>query len=260
MGGQNLFKIFPAEGPGVRIRGGHRLWAAPERKEVTWVLDNDPVEFHNLDDGLRISGAPETATGLRKEIELRFCKEPAEVQVVHRITNQNPWTIELAPWALTQAAPGGVALCGFPPRGKHPDQLLPTHPLVMWAYTKLGDPRWRWGEQFFALRQDPVAEEPQKAGLFHVHSWAAYLLGGELFFKYAKADPALRYPDFGCSLELFTNRFMMEVETLGPLQSITPGATIVHTERWILLRGVHMPDLSDASIAAALEPVFERVF
>jgi hypothetical protein len=259
-GGQNLFKIFPDEAPGVRIRGGHRLWVAPERKEVTWVVDNDPVEFTNLDDGLRITGAPEPATGLRKEFELHFCDRPDEVAVVHRITNQNPWAIELAPWTLTQAAPGGIALSGFPPRGKHPDQLLPTHPLVMWAYTKLGDPRWTWGDRFFALRQDPEAAEPQKTGLFHVHSWMAYLLGGDVFFKYSQADQAQRYPDFGCSVELFTNRFMMELETLGPLQTIAPGATIEHKERWILLRGVTLPDLSDASIAAALDPVFKRIF
>jgi hypothetical protein len=257
-GGQNLFKIFPDEGPGVRVRGGHRLWVAPERKEVTWVLDNDPVEFENLSDGLRIVGAAEPATGLRKELTVRFGASPDEVEVVHRITNHNVWAIELAPWTLTQAAPGGVALCGFPPRGKHPEALLPTHPLVMWAYTKLADPRWTWGERFFSLRQDPEAAEPQKAGLFHAHSWVAYLLGNEVFFKYAKADPALSYPDFGCSVEVFTNRFMMELETLGPIQKLQPGGSVEHSERWILLRGVELPDLSDDSIAAALRPALER--
>jgi len=28
-------------------------------------------------------------------------------------------------------APNGTAIFGFPPRGKHPEVLLPTNPLVM---------------------------------------------------------------------------------------------------------------------------------
>ncbi len=258
-GGENLFKIFPDEGPGVRVRGGHRLWVAPERKEVTWVLDNDPVEFATLENGLHVTGALESSTGLQKEMTIHFGPCPNEVEIVHRIVNRNVWAIELAPWTLTQAAPGGIALSGFPPRGKHPEMLLPTHPLVMWAYTKLGDPRWTWGERFFALRQDPEAAEPQKIGLFHEHAWTAYLLGNEIFFKYSKADPTRSYPDFGCSVEIFTNRFMMELETLGPLGKLQPGESIEHTERWILLRDVKLPDLSDASIAKALQPALERV-
>ncbi len=259
VGGQNLFKIFPDEGPGVRVRGGHRLWVAPERQEVTWVLDNDPVQFENIEDGLRVVGAVEPSTGLQKYLTIRFSPRPDEVEIVHRIVNRNVWGIELAPWTLTQAAPGGIAFSGFPPRGKHPEKLLPTNPLVMWAYTKLADPRWTWGERFFALRQDPEAAEPQKTGLFNEHGWTAYLLGNEIFFKYSKADPAQSYPDFGCSVELFTNRFMMELETLGPLKKLAPGEAVEHTERWILLRDVKLPDLSDASIAAALDPALKRV-
>jgi hypothetical protein len=258
-GGPNLFKIFPDEPPGVRIRGGHRLWVAPERKEVTWVVDNDPVEFTELADGLRMTGAVEPATGLEKSMTVRFGEGADEVEIAHRIVNRNVWAVEVSPWTLTQMAPGGIALSGFPPRGTHPECLLPTHPLVMWAYTKLADPRWTWGDRFFALRQDPDAPEPQKIGLFHRHAWSAYLLGDQVFFKYAQADPALVYPDFGCSVELFTNRFMLELETLGPLGRIPPGGSVEHTERWILLGGVRLPDCSDDSIAAALAPALARI-
>ena len=258
-GGPNLFKIFPDEGAGVRVRGGHRLWVAPERREVTWVTDNDPVDLTCTEDSLRVTGTVESDTGLQKEIIIRFEPDPRSVLVAHRIVNRNPWAIELAPWALTQTAPGGIALCGFPPRGRHPEMLLPTNPLVMWAYTKLGDSRWTWGEQFFALRQDPEAAEPQKIGLFNEHSWMAYLLGAEVFFKWTNADPAKTYPDFGCSIEIFTNRFMMELETLGPMEKIQPGESIEHTEHWILLNGVRLPEVSDGHIAAALRPVLDRI-
>ncbi len=258
-GGKNVFKIFPDEPAGARIRGGHRLWVAPEREEVTWIKDNDPVELRELEDGLTVVGAVEKASGLQKELTIRFGSCPNQVDVLHRITNRTPWPIEFAPWALTQAAPGGVAISGFPPRGKHPEVLLPTHPQVMWAYTKLGDPRWTWGERFFALRQDPEAAEPQKTGLFHTKAWMAYLAGSDLFVKWSEADAARRYPDFGCSVELFTNRFMMELETLGPLARVEPGETVEHVEHWMLLANVRLPELSDDAIAKALQPALERI-
>lgn len=257
--GRNLFKVFPDEGPGVRVRGGHRLWVAPERKEVTWIADNDPVDLRRLDDGLRVVGAVEPATGLQKEMTIRFAPDDLSVFVSHGIVNQNPWAIELAAWALTQTAPGGVALCGFPPRGTHPEMLLPTNPLVMWAYTKLADPRWTWGERFFALRQDAEAAEPQKIGLFNEHAWVAYVLGNEAFFKFTHADPGRPYADFGCSVEIFTNRSMMELETLSPMMRIQPGESITHREQWVLLDGVQLRDLSDAHVAAALRPALDRV-
>jgi hypothetical protein len=110
-----------------------------------------------------------------------------------------------------------------------------------------------------ALRQDPDAAEPQKIGLFRPTSWVAYRLGSDLFFKWSAADPAGAYPDFGCSLEIFTNRFMMELETLGPITKVEPNQTVEHIEHWMLLRDVALSDLSDSSIGQALEPAFFRI-
>ena len=58
------------------------------------------------------------------------------VDVMHRIRNTTLLPLEFAPWALTMMAQGGVAITGFPPRGKHPEVLEATNPLVMWAYTR----------------------------------------------------------------------------------------------------------------------------
>ena len=93
---------------------------------------------------------------------------------------------------------------------------------------------------------------PQKAGLFAEHSWAAYSVQDELFAKVARADAGAEYPDFGCSVEMFTNQNMLEIETLGPLRLVEPGAAVEHIEQWSLHR---LPDLTratDAQLGEAL--------
>ncbi|MBY0374933.1 MAG: DUF4380 domain-containing protein, partial [Bryobacteraceae bacterium] len=51
-GGQNFFKEYSAElggtgEPDWKIRGGHRIWVAPEKGSITYELDNHPVEILN---------------------------------------------------------------------------------------------------------------------------------------------------------------------------------------------------------------------
>src|SRR5689334_22463085 len=70
-GGPNLFRVpSTAPGPNERVKGGHRLWVAPEREEVTWVADNEPVEI-TFDEGtVDIRGQVESQTGLRKSMRI----------------------------------------------------------------------------------------------------------------------------------------------------------------------------------------------
>ena len=53
--------------------------------------------------------------------------------------------------------------------------------------------------------------------------------------------PGNSYADFGCNFETFTNEDMLEVESLGPLARIEPGAAVEHVENWFLFRNVPMP-------------------
>ncbi len=104
------------------------------------------------------------------------------------------------------------------------------------------------------LRQDPKIADPQKIGLFNPNTWAAYLLGSDLFLKQIKADPARTYPDFGCSFETFTNAEFLELETLGPLTRIEPGKSAEHTERWTLQRNVRISRWRDTELDKVLLP------
>jgi hypothetical protein len=133
--------------------------------------------------------------------------------------------------------------------------LLPTNPLVMWAYTNFGDPRWKFTSKYMGLRQDPKMAEPQKTAFFNLNSWGAYLLNGELFIKRYTADPSGTYPDMGVSFETFTNGDMLELETIGPLRKLLPGGVVEHVERWSMHRDVKISAFTDVELDRAVKPL-----
>jgi hypothetical protein len=156
-------------------------------------------------------------------------------------------------------AQGGTVVSGFPPRGHHPQNLEATNPLVMWAYTNLADPRWKFTRKYLTLHQDPNNSEAQKLGMFNQNTWAAYILNDEVFVKRTGADPSRQYPDFGCSFETFTNNEFLEVETLGPLTKVTPGKTVELVEHWGLFRNVKIDAVTDDELDRAIQPLVESI-
>jgi len=250
---ENLFKEFPetlgkSGGDKWLPIGGHRLWTAPESTAYSYAPDNSAVQVKVEGSQLEATQPVEPSTGIQKQMTIRLAEAGSAVEVRHRITNHNVWAIELAAWAMTMMAPGGVSFAALPPRGTHEENLLPTNPLVMWAYTDFSDPRWKLNRKYVILRQDPKSTTPQKTGLFNADTWAGYLLGSVLFLKRSEADAAKTYPDFGCSYETFTNAEFLEMETLGPMTRLAPGASVDHTERWSLHRNVRLEQWRDAEI------------
>jgi hypothetical protein len=246
VGGPNLLHEDPAlagltGGSDWRPYGGHRLWHAPEAKPRTYAPDNGPVDCEVQADRAVLTQAVEPSTGIRKTLELGLV--PGGLELVHRLANLNPWPVELAPWAITVMAPGGVAILPQEPFAPHPDfpdtaepggvpGYLPVRSMVLWSYTRLSDPRWDFRDRFVLVKQDPALSAPLKFGVDNRRGWCAYLnAGGMLVKRFVWREGAV-YPDSGCNNEVFTNREMLEVETLGPLAVLAPGAAVEHRERW----------------------------
>ncbi|MCL4417259.1 MAG: hypothetical protein M1365_11275, partial [Actinobacteria bacterium] len=121
-------------------------------------------------------------------------------------------------------------------RSHNPENLLPARPLVLWSYTVMSDPRWTWGGRYIQLEQDPESENAQKIGLFNNLGWAAYYLKGYLFVKKFNVFKDFEYPDMNSNMETFTNKDIIEFETLGPLLEIAPGSFAEHKESWYLFK------------------------
>jgi len=260
-GGRNVMKNYPemlgkSGEKAWMIRGGHRLWFAPEHPVATYHPDNGPVEARAIRGGVRLRSAPEVPNGIQKEIDVVLDAARPHIRLTHRIRNVGRRTVELAPWALSVMAPGGTAIVGLPPRGRHPRDLLPNQHLVLWPYTDLGDPRLTVSTRAILLRQQPRSK-PQKIGLSNPEGWAAYAVHGCLFVKRFAFDPKAAYPDVGCNTELFTNADMLEVESLGPLVRLAAGRTMEHVEDWYLFAGV--PAIrTEADVDRHVRPLLAR--
>lgn len=262
IGGQNLFKEFDDQlgksgESDFQPRGGHRLWKAPEDFATTWTADNFSVDISATSSGVIARAPIERASGLQKTIEIALAQSGAEVTLTHHIVNRSEHALTFAPWALTMMAQSGVAIAGFPPRVPYPENLLPTHPLVLWAYTDFTDPRVTLTHKYLVLRQDPAAPLPQKLGLFSENNWSSYFLNGELFVKRARASLSKQYPDFGCSFETYTNNEFLELETLGPIREVRPGESVEHEERWALHRNIDLSEFTDSAIDRAVLPLIQ---
>ncbi len=258
VGEVNEFKEYPEEagrtgGVEFHLYGGHRLWHAPEDTVRTYFPDNYTVSARAYARFLRVTQLTEPTTGIQKEMDIRLATQTTHVQVIHRLTNNNLWDIELAAWALSVMEIGGVAILPLPPRGEHPNDKLPTSNLVLWPYTDLADPRWTLGKRFILFRQNPRWPRPQKIGALVPDGWIAYARSGHLFVKKFDFFADGIYPDLGSSVEFFNRVDMAEMETLSPSVVLAPGETLEHVEDWRLLKDVPQPE-SEADVEKYVEP------
>ncbi len=261
IGEENEFREFPdllerGDSDAWHVYGGHRLWHAPEHLVRTYVPDNQPVETRDFGSFLRTIQPVEKSTGIRKEMDISIHPQRASVKVIHRLTNENLWDVELAPWAPTLLERSGKAFVPFGPRGVHPTDCLPTMTIALWPYTDMADPRFHWGTRYAVVRQDPSITRPQKVGISSSLGWCAYLRHGHLFVKTFTWVPNARYPDLGSSVTVFINDMSLELETLAPLSLVPAGKSVEYEEHWNLFKDVPDPtdeDEIDATIASRVE-------
>lgn len=258
-GGPNLFKEFPDQvgrttGTEWLSFGGHRLWHAPEVAPRTYALEFEPVSSAWHDGVLSLTTKVEPSTGIRKEFDIRL--DGGRVDVVHRLVNENLWTVEVSPWCLSVMEGGGRALVPQEPFVEHGVSFEPARPLVLWKFTRMNDPRYTWGDRLIQLRQDDSVPTKQKIGLANRQGWAMYQLGAQLFVKTFDHIEGARYPDLGCNCELFTMPGFLEVETLGPLTALAPGQGVSHRETWHLFDSVTLP-AAEPGLVDALKPYLE---
>lgn len=242
IGAQNAFGELPEQMGGVgekewMIRGGHRLWVAPEEKPKSYELDNAPITIRTRPGGIRAVQAPGPYAHVQKTMDITLVERRNEVQVVHRLTNKGRQAITLAPWALTVMAKRGVAIIPLPAKISHTKCLTHNQNWSLWGYTDLSDPRWTIGQRYVLFRQDP-RREPNKIGMAHREGWVAYLRNDLLFIKKFQRIPGATYPDSDVNFETFSNQQFLEIESLGPLVTLRPGQTATHAETWTLHRGV----------------------
>lgn len=262
VGGDNLFyvneNLLGKTGGDKWVNyGGHRLWHAPEDPVRTYVPDNGPVEIVETEEGgVEFRQPIEQQTGIQKTLYIEL-DEGAGVQVEHQLRNHGLWAVDLAIWGLSVMAAGGTAIMPLPERGTHPEALLPNTQLIFWPYSDLSDPRWSLGREYILLHQDSSAEHPQKFGAAVRDGWLAYVNNGVMFMKQFDYSPFSTYPDLGCNGEIFTNKVMLEVESLSRFYRLEPDTSVVHGEDWTLFQNVPTP-ANDTDVREHIQPLVDQ--
>lgn len=243
IGEQNLFAEIEGEQGGSdeeewMLRGGHRLWAAPEAKPETYELDNTPIQIEEIDGGIRTRQPVGPLTGLVKTMDIMLETDSTQVTILHSLQNVSQKPVTAAPWALSVMSPGGMAIIPMPRKIAHTERLTHNQEWSIWGYTNLNDPRWSFGSRYVLFRHDPE-KGPSKIGMAHREGWVGYLLGEFLFVKRFEWLGGAKYPDGGVNFETFANEEFLEVESLGALTTLEPDESVSHEEQWELYQ--HVP-------------------
>ena len=209
--------------------GGHRIWSAPEVMPETYLPDNSKVEAIFDDGVLTLTPAK---TKFDKQFELVIAMgDDCSVTVENKITNCSDKAAEVAPWSVTGLAAGGVELI---PLCRDDNGFLPNRTVALWSYSDINDHRFTLADGYAILRQDPKEKKAFKAGFNVTGKQVIYIKGHNILRLCFDGYEPVRYPDFCCNYETYTNDLFLECEILGELKSYLPGETASIKEKWEL--------------------------
>lgn len=212
---------------GWRLRGGHRLWVAPE-SDRTYAPDNEPISYKLTECGVEIEQGADTRLCAVKR--MRITLRDSEVEVVHSITNVGCDTLTASLWPISVMAPGGVE--------RIPLEIVkgpkPNYTLSMWYHSSLADPRLSFGKEEIKIEWQQL-DYPFKLGVGHPKLPVCYENGENTFIVNYDLQNNAEYTDGGVSFETYFSKYMVEIESLSPLYHIAPGECVEHTERWSIL-------------------------
>lgn len=213
--------------------GGHRLWYAPEDPRRTCLPDDAPVDITAAENGISVTQPVEAQTGIQKSLTITLPRRDARVVIDHTLHNRGDLPIELAPWAITQLQPGGVAILPQATASVDEYGVLPNRHIALWPYTPINSSCITWGDRYVFITAT-MLEGALKIGFPNPRGWLGYVWGDVLFVKHAVYHPDAAYFDRGCSSECYCNPRCLELETLGPRTTLAPGAAVTHREIWAL--------------------------
>ena len=234
VGEENVFfaqpkdmKEFTTEN-GWRLRGGHRLWLAPESEE-DYYADNKPIEYEIRGETVRLTQAVDPSLKVVKSMDISLADN--KVKITHRILNTGKIR-KIALWSLSVMKGGGVTTIPLPERTGGFDPLVR---ISAWDYTDLGDERLKFGKNEIKIFQRK-GERKLKIGVGHPAGAITYENGDTIFKKYIPLYSEKKYADGGVSFETYVSDYMTEIEGLSSLKTVLPNKTATYTETWELCR------------------------
>ncbi len=213
---------------GWRVYGGHRLWKAPESKDI-YYPDNDAISYEISDGKITIRQKNDPWINVEKTMEISFLSNDS-LQITHIIKNTDSQAKTFSVWPVTSVAPGGTE---YIPLHYAQSGSAPLHKISTWYYTSLGDERAEYKRDLITLRHKPN-DLLYKIGISHPAGPITYTNKGVVFEKSFEIDKDKEYPDGNVSYETYMCNYMVEMESLSPLYTVEAGRCAEHKEIWKL--------------------------
>ena len=241
-GGKNLLLWQPGKYRRGKwdLMGGHRLWATrpgADEAEETYATDNRPCAVQISPNGFTVTGALDPVQKVRRGFKITAFSADL-IAVDHFLRNESDMLWSGGLWGLT---------CTVPSKGV--TYTVPLGDGSAWDHATIVAFR-TWGgghggvgfdDQQFSFTKDAMVLKPSgrenkrmvraDAGIIACYNPAQKLS----FIKYSVYQPSGNYP-LGTNLALYVGplNFMVEMETMGPVETVKPGDIAHHREIWRL--------------------------
>lgn len=224
------------------LRGGHRVWVTrPQADECedTYAPDNGPCKVEILKDGFRVTGGKSPVNATRRGFSVRAVADD-RLEVDNFLINDSDMLSSGGVWALTCTLPGKGARYAIPlGDGSTWDNFSLVHFRTWAGHGKGGfnDPQIAVGDEVLVVTPRGVENKRMvqaPRGILAMSDAAR----GLTFAKKVDWLPGRQYPlHMNLAFYIGPDNFMVEMETMGPEQTLKPGETLVHRETWVLRKG-----------------------
>lgn len=224
------------------LRGGHRVWVTTpgaDECEDTYATDNEPCEFQIGEDGFVVIGAENQVNKTRRGFRVSVINDTM-IEVDNFVVNTGNMLYSGGIWALT---------CTLPTQGA--EYAVPVGDGSSWDHFNMvffrewaGHGQGGFNDPQITVENDIVRIRPEgQENKRMIQSHAGIIamsdpVNNATFAKHVCHDPAASYPlNTNIAFYIGPDNFMVEMETMGPEETLKPGAELHHLETWVLRDG-----------------------
>jgi hypothetical protein len=217
-----------------QLRGGHRLWTTrpgADESEETYLPDDAPCEVREVPRGVAIT-APPNPSQIEKTMTVRARGTGWSIE--HRLRNVGDMLWSGGAWALTCTLPASATRYHIPLGEPEPWDVFTMVIPRRWGGTHtshVADPQFTLADDEITFR---ALGTEAKRMVFAAPGTLTMRdpLRGELT-KRAQLRRRATYPlSTNLAVYLGPASFMVELETMSPLVTLAPGASLRHVEHW----------------------------
>ncbi len=181
----------------------------------------------------RLTSAEDPATGVQLIRDFVLDAATSRLRCTQTIRNVSPRTTAWCHWSRTLAVGGGIVVIPLTPHSRYPNDYVMYHDGSL-INPRPVDPAIRSRDGFLEIVGPPKF---RKLGMDSQAGWFAYLMPNDvLFVKRYPVYPDRTYNEVaGLTISIWYDaNIRCELEPIGPMETLAPGAAASFTEEWQL--------------------------